>query len=185
MMMKTTLLACLLSACAAHGENYDLYISSAFSDDYATNIETAARDWERMVPVSFEVHRASCPGRNRTTTCVFPVGSDYFDGQHGPKGAVGYTSCAWGEDDACRILLDSDFGGDKRELAGHELGHAQGLPHEGPGTSIPTTGPVIMAPHIEDAAPQPTCLDAAAWYALRGWVVPACPEIVDRVDQLD
>ena len=185
-MIKTSLLAVFLSACVAHGENYELYISPAFDESYATHIEEAAHDWERMVPAHFNVHRAGCPGRDRTTTCIFKANAAYFE-TFESKGAVGTTSCAWGVDDGCRIfLLDSWPDEGQRQLAGHELGHAQGLQHEGPRTATPTTGPVIMAPNMGDGAPRPTCLDAAAWYAIRGLVVPyACADIADRVDGLD
>lgn len=178
-MIKTSLLTVFLSACAAHGESYTLVISPAFTDEYAASITAAARDWERMVPATFDVKRDWCFSRERTTTCVFAEDNAYF-AANAPKGAVGYTSCAGGVDDACFIRLDVEWPGDEEQLAGHELGHAMGLPHEGPGTSIETTGPVVMAPHMGDAAPRPTCLDAAAWYALRGWVVPyACGELPD------
>lgn len=176
-MIKTSLLAVFLSACVAHGENYDLYISPAFDESYTTHIEEAARDWEQMVPAHFEVKRGGCPGRNRTTTCIFEADEAFFESSN-VKGAVGFTTCAWGVDDGCRVfLLDSWPDDGRRQLAGHELGHAMGLSHEGPGTPIETTGPVIMAPRMGDAAPRPTCLDAAAWYAIRGLVVPACPAL--------
>lgn len=185
-MIRSSLLACLFSACAAHGESYTLVISPLFSDEYAANIEAAARDWEWLVPVSFHVEHDTCLDKERTTTCVFPVGADYFIKVH-EEGKIGLTVCAGAVDDACWIMLDSGWRADQQQqLAGHELGHAMGLPHEGPGTSHPTTGPVIMAPRMGDAALRPTCLDAAAWYTIRGWVVPsACPDFSPSASDFD
>src|SRR5579864_92679 len=140
-MIKSSLLAVFLSACVAHGESYTLVISPQFSADYAANIEAAARDWEWLVPVSFHIEHDTCLDKERTTTCVFPVDEVYFD-QMNAKGKIGLTTCAGAVDDACWIMLNGEWRADEQEqLAGHELGHAMGLAHEGPGTSTPTTGP--------------------------------------------
>ena len=124
------------------------------------------QDWEDHVPVHIKVDVKNCAGSHSHYICMHPGIPD----QHGaPANGSGWCSLNFGTDGGEIWILPS---APTQQNAAHELGHAMGLKHQGPGTDEYCASPIVMAPDPGVAAKTVQMGDAAQWYTVRHMVVP-------------
>jgi hypothetical protein len=157
----------LVTGCATTpGEAYQLDIDPAFNLAQQVDIVAAVQDWEEKVPVHFKIDVKACSGSHAHQVCMHP-GDPAQHGADGP--ASGWCALNWGTDGGEIWLSPS---APLQQSATHELGHAMGLKHQGPGTEEYCASPIVMAPLPETAATTVQVGDVAQWYTVRHQVMP-------------
>lgn len=169
-MKALALIACLaliqlLWGCARADirDEYDVTVESSFSTADQASIIAGLDDWQAKVPVRLHVTIGlSCPPGDGQI-CIQNVSAHTAEEQAG-RPVSGDTDPGDGAIWLDTVLVDSYH--DVQMVSAHEVGHAMGLVHEGPGN--------LMSPGAKTAVPRVTCNDAAQWYQVRGRVAPAC-----------
>jgi hypothetical protein len=157
----------LLTGCAATpGEAYTLDIDPAFTQPQQAAVLAAVQDWEDNVPVHIKIDVKGCSGSHSHYICMHP-GDPVQHGADGP--ASGWCTANYNTDGGEIWLLPT---GPLQQSATHELGHAMGLKHQGPGTDEACATPIVMAPNPDTAAISVQIGDIAQWYTVRHMVVP-------------
>lgn len=144
-------------------------MDQAFTEDERQAIEAAAAEWVGAIPVALTLDAAPCDKVVLGEICIVRQDDETFNERApvvpAPRHVLAYTDTAADfmkrPIDGAVIyvnehLIDSRF----QKVVAHELGHAMGLHHTGPGT--------LMAPDIDEAAAVPTCTDLLQWTSLRG-----------------
>jgi hypothetical protein len=144
--------------CSAQGlpTSYHVMIDPSVSPDVAQSVLDAVQDWRAHVELEISVvsGRCSLAEDGYGSVCVIsdagpsPLGSDVEATtlQNGYGSAVQLWPDDWRTDIPARVIA-------------HELGHAMGLVHTGPGT--------LMCASSDCAAVTITDADVAQWLALR------------------
>lgn len=126
--------ATTVTATSPPGLSYRVEISSTFLSDKSAAIVAAADDWSRAVPeLSLTVTISGCtPGPHMI--CVRPRTYQELRADCGEdSGAVGCT-LLYAENRSVIGLSSVEDDEVTKLFAEHELGHAMGLKHSGPGT---------------------------------------------------
>lgn len=164
--------AAVFVGCAPHyGDTYEVRIDPTFTAEQTQKVLAAMDDWSLRTPVWLTSEIANCSGLYEHIVCVHSTDHAGVVAHSYDNHSLGVTVLQDNIDGA-EIWVDAPIL--TQQTAGHELGHAMGLQHWGPGTGTPTTEPVIMAPNSRDASPVVTCNDVMQWYSVRGRVVPSC-----------
>ena len=146
----------LLTGCyTVHVDSYTVYISPDLTPAHAIEVMHGMDSWQEMsagmitfTPVVSD-HQCVMTGE----ICVRPVTYDLGNGK------VGYTDRS--AEDASNIVLDESVPDEEfHPLVRHELGHALGLNHTGPGT--------VMCGDYYCGSKDVTCADAQYAMSLRG-----------------
>jgi hypothetical protein len=159
--MKTrvalTLVATALSAgCAPLPDRYDVRVSDQFTDEQIAGIRQAVDAWNAGLGAHVLSVEVGSPCDPAPDVCVQPTTLAANNARSGGTETWGYTQKErW-------VYLDTDAvpEADFPQVAAHELGHAMGLVHTGPGT--------LMCASAKCASPTVTQADDDQWYELRG-----------------
>lgn len=149
-------------AASAWAMAYQVRIDPAFDADQVEAIASAAASWEAVVPVALDVVVATCSEGSAPAgvVCIRPTMEAVLRAAHDGVNVGAWT---YYQQNSADVLAATDMPGGAlyfQQALAHELGHAMGLVHTGPGT-------VMYAIHDADMASGPTSADAAQWAALR------------------
>jgi hypothetical protein len=145
------------------GKAYAVIIDTdTVTTDEADVIVSALSNWEASVPVTFAVSMAPCSGIQPPGAICIHTAPQVVVGAHSPANptAIGITDYVAAYDSA-EMWIANDTEWSVHQLVEHEVGHAMGLSHHGPGSLMfYRTGP--------DEALAPTADDVAQWFEVRG-----------------
>lgn len=141
---------------------YHLHFDGQFSEQTKAATVAAVKDWERHVPVTIRIEPGPCPAwRGIEDICLHPV--DYIEPQSGEPGyLVGLTLGT--EIYLVEFVVSRYAFADAQWVLAHELGHAQGLVHTGPGT--------LMYPYPDKTSKIVTASDVQQWIKVHIWPIP-------------
>jgi hypothetical protein len=156
----------LLAACGAPppatplGTTYEVVVDPAAGADAYAQMQQAAAAWVAAIPeLSLRVSQGPCPGvPARGVVCAAIADAAQQAEEHAAAGpGVIDDTVSWPPDDSAQVWFFSTEPG--AQAAEHELGHAMGLVHTGPGT--------IMCAYTGGWPAGVTAADVTQFWALR------------------
>jgi hypothetical protein len=157
-------LALTSSACSSKPTmDYDVTVDPAFSPAETDAVIAGVEDWGRSIPeLQLTYKIASCDSPSSCQVCFHPQ-HDAPDPTHD---VVGSTFPGSVDDSTVWIYVDRiqatgwDVSSLIEQTTAHEMGHAVGLHHTGPGT--------LMAADVPDQAHGVTSADVSQFWSVRG-----------------
>jgi hypothetical protein len=152
------LFALLLISGLAFGSNalsphYQIY---NVEGDIDADVTQATRDWARATPASFTFRSVTCEGIKEGRICIHIITDDEFASFGLDDNTLGITYTR-PHTSGAEVWVRSSIPGFSRVVTiRHELGHAMGLHHSGPGT--------LMAPSLDTGSTTITIDDVAAFH---------------------
>ena len=173
---KILILLCFATSCGGLSNHYDVKIDPSFSPEQRANVAQALYAWTQAVPeLSFSISMEDCPVTIKSDQiCIINTSLAYVK-QREQSDALAFT---WtnnvDQNSECYIPTDDPISQDQAaqvEIITHELGHALGLSHTGPGTIMCVSaweeGTGCGSEFI-------TCQDVGQYKILRGEQAPVC-----------
>lgn len=153
---------CLVSCAGPYPSHYSVFIDPhGLTSEQEILIDNALANWQHAVPVTFDEFEGACPDLqwDVETICIHVVSEAEIKQITGPPADfIGWTRMQRGGGES--FIWNGLVGDEFQTVTEHELGHAQGLMHTGPGTLM-----YFMAGSQE--ASLPTATDIAQWQGLR------------------
>jgi hypothetical protein len=151
-----SLLALLLAGCVR--DAYVIHPDPGVAPSVLDAAQAAVEAWTAHVPVTIRLDGAPCgvvPAAG--DVCLHPIAAiPSLPWEPGTLAGVTAFNEIW----IAEPLLERASPAQRQRLIAHELGHAMGLLHTGPGT--------LMYPYASGGAMTVTPADVAQWYAVRG-----------------
>jgi hypothetical protein len=147
-----------LALIGCFGSDYTTHLDTGFAPSVLAATKAAAADWEANVPVKITVADGACPpgAHANGLICMHPVAllpSLPWE----PGITLGFTILTdmW----IAETLAEKMSPALLQRLIAHEMGHAMGLEHTGPGT--------LMDPYSDEGALTVQPADAQQWLNIR------------------